>query len=193
MGHYWVSAIVQNKSDEKPWLLALNNSDLTIEEAKKNIRNIKFNNHVLSAWIDVFDENNNKQTVFHESYINIFGDINRSMSYEILCLEKPMSDCLLSAFKHHAIITASGLGSEEFVFVSKGKAYYEDGGCIGAYPKANEYFKDWSHQKWYILRYLSEDEVKIVDELVANGKCDSKIMNKILNKCELEEVFKNEE
>lgn len=183
---YWVSAIVQNENDERPWLLSLNNGDLTIEEAKKNIRFIKFNNNVLSIWIDLYDENSNKQTVFHESYINVLGYKSVSKSHEFICSEKPMEQCIALAFKDHAIITSSGLGSEEFVFVSKGKAYYEDGGCIGAYPKANEYFKDWSHQKWYVLRYLSEDEVKIVDDLVANEKCDPKTMNKILNKCKIE-------
>lgn len=30
---------------------------------------------VLSAWVDSFDENNKRETVFHECYINAFGDL----------------------------------------------------------------------------------------------------------------------
>ena len=32
---------------------------------------------MLSAWVDVFDEDNIKHIVFHECYINAFGEKNR--------------------------------------------------------------------------------------------------------------------
>ena len=67
---YWVSAIIQNKTDKKPWLLAINEGELTLEKAMKTITFIKENHTVLSVWIDVFDENGMKETVFHECYIN---------------------------------------------------------------------------------------------------------------------------
>lgn len=67
---YWVSAIIQNEDDKRAWLLSMNDSATSIEDAKEIINKIKTNNIVLSAWIDIFD-NNDKYTVFHEAYVNI--------------------------------------------------------------------------------------------------------------------------
>lgn len=72
---YWVSAIVQNKGDEKPSLLALNDGYPTLEAAMEVIDHIKGNNTVLSVWVDAFDKDNNKQTVFHECYLDAFGTV----------------------------------------------------------------------------------------------------------------------
>ena len=72
---YWVSAIVQNKDNKKVWQLAMNEGELTIDKAMETITLLKENHTVLSAWVDVFDENNVKQTVFHECYINAFGNV----------------------------------------------------------------------------------------------------------------------
>lgn len=76
MKTYWVSAIVLNDGDRKPWLLAYGSCQLSLELAVKEITNVKNAFTVLSAWIDMFDENNVKQTVFHECYVNAFGDID---------------------------------------------------------------------------------------------------------------------
>lgn len=73
---YWVSAIVQNKTDKKPWLLAMCDSQLSLREAMEAISFIKTNYTVLSAWVDTFNEENVKQTVFHECYIDAFGNID---------------------------------------------------------------------------------------------------------------------
>ena len=59
---YWVSAIIQNKSDTKPWLCAMTDGEIKLEDAMKTIAKARNNHNVLSAWIDVFDENNVKQT-----------------------------------------------------------------------------------------------------------------------------------
>ena len=67
---YWVSAIIQNKTDSKPWLLAINEGVLTLEEAMEIINFIKSNHTALSVWVDVFGENNIKEIVFHKCYIN---------------------------------------------------------------------------------------------------------------------------
>ena len=48
---------------------------LKIEEAHKEIQFMREHDRVISAWIDVFDENNVKQTVFHECYIDVFGNM----------------------------------------------------------------------------------------------------------------------
>lgn len=72
---YWVSAIVHDKHNKKPWLLSLYEGVLGLEKAMETISLIKKEHTVLSAWIDVFDENNAKETVFHECYINVFGDL----------------------------------------------------------------------------------------------------------------------
>ena len=75
MNLYWVSAIVQNKSDIKPRLLAMNEGELSIEKAMEVVSRIKRNNTVLSVWVDVFGDNYDQQTVFHECYIDAFGDV----------------------------------------------------------------------------------------------------------------------
>ena len=72
---YWVSAIVQNERDKKPCLLAMSSGELNIDKAKEVVNHLKENYAVLSVWIDTFDENNNKTTVFHECYIDAFGKI----------------------------------------------------------------------------------------------------------------------
>ena len=33
------------------------------------------NHRVLSAWIDIFDSDMNKSTVFHESYVDALGNV----------------------------------------------------------------------------------------------------------------------
>ena len=71
---YWVSAIVQNKEDKKPWLRATSNGT-NFNEAMEIINRIKEHSTVLSIWIDTFDENNVKETVFHECYLNGIGQI----------------------------------------------------------------------------------------------------------------------
>ena len=72
---YFVSAIVQYKGCKQPWLLADCSGNLSLEEAMEEVIDMKSKFEVLSAWIDVFDENNVKQTVFHECYIDYFGTI----------------------------------------------------------------------------------------------------------------------
>lgn len=72
---YWVSAIVQNKDDKNPWLRAMSEGELSIGKAMTVIDRLKANNTVLSVWIDVFDENGIKDTVYHDCYINAFGDL----------------------------------------------------------------------------------------------------------------------
>ena len=74
---YWVSAIIQNKGTEKPELMASCSGNLTFDKAMEEVSIVKSNFTVLSAWIDTFDDENKKQTVFHECYINAFGDIEK--------------------------------------------------------------------------------------------------------------------
>lgn len=72
---YWVSAIILGQNDKKPCLLAMSQGEINFEKAREIVARVKENHTVLSAWIDVFDENNNKQTVFHECYIDAFGTV----------------------------------------------------------------------------------------------------------------------
>ena len=74
---YWVSSIIQDKGDNKPWLCASSESELSLEDAMNTIAKARANYTVLSAWIDTFDENNKKETVFHECYIDVFGYIRK--------------------------------------------------------------------------------------------------------------------
>lgn len=73
---YFASAIIQDKSGGKPCLWQMSEGDLSLEKAMGKIDFAKKYYIALSAWVDSFDENNNKQTVFHECYINAFGDVD---------------------------------------------------------------------------------------------------------------------
>ncbi len=72
---YWVSAIVQSKFDQKPFLLAMSEGEISLEKAMEVVGRVKENDTVLSVWVDTFDENNTKQTVFHECCIDAFGTV----------------------------------------------------------------------------------------------------------------------
>ena len=72
---YWVSAIVKNNTDVKPWLCAMTDGEPNKDKAIETINRLKEIHTVLSAWIDVFDENGVKRTVYHDCCINMFGDL----------------------------------------------------------------------------------------------------------------------
>ena len=74
---YWVSGIIQNNANELPWLLAMSEGELTLDRAKRKLETMRHNHNVLSAWIDTFYENDVKQTVFHECYIDVFGYVTK--------------------------------------------------------------------------------------------------------------------
>lgn len=74
---YWVSMIIQENASAMPWLCSKSTGFLTIEEAHKEIQFMREHDRVLSAWIDAFDENNVKETVFHECYIDVFGYVTK--------------------------------------------------------------------------------------------------------------------
>jgi len=79
---YWVSAIVQNQGDKKPWLLAINDGKINLKMATEIVNHVKENNTVLSIWIDEIDKNDIKQTVFHECYIDAFGTVYHAKECE---------------------------------------------------------------------------------------------------------------
>lgn len=65
---FWVSAIIC-ENGEKPWLCALSEGERSLEKAKEAVENLRKNYRVLYAWIDVFDEDEEKKTIFHECYM----------------------------------------------------------------------------------------------------------------------------
>lgn len=71
---YWVSLLIQDTEKSKPWLYVTSDGCFSLEKAREIIKKEKSINRVLSAWIDVFD-NNIKTTVFHECYVNTMGII----------------------------------------------------------------------------------------------------------------------
>ena len=73
---YWVSLIIQEDEETKPWLCSEYTGFLTIEEAYKEIKFMREHNRVLSAWIDIYD-NEEKKTIFHECYVDVFGHISK--------------------------------------------------------------------------------------------------------------------
>lgn len=72
---YWVSLLIQDKENTKPWLCAMSDGCISLEGAIKLIEKGKQNYRVLSAWVDTFDTNNQKVIAFHECYVNAIGNI----------------------------------------------------------------------------------------------------------------------
>ena len=77
MKQFWVSIIMQNPDDKQARRCSMSDSVPNIEEAKIAIEVARKNFTVLSAWVDVFDENNVKETVLHECYIDAFGKVEK--------------------------------------------------------------------------------------------------------------------
>lgn len=75
---YWVSAIIQDKTDFRPWLCSMDTAELSVEDALVVIGNLIKDHTVLSAWIDLYDNGNERQTVFHECYINALGNVKEA-------------------------------------------------------------------------------------------------------------------
>lgn len=74
METYWVSLLVQDTETSKPWLAAMTSPEVSLENAIAVLNRGKENYRTLSAWIDVFDENNNfVKTAFHNCYLNPHG------------------------------------------------------------------------------------------------------------------------
>ncbi len=71
---YWISMIIQNFENTKPWLCSVSDGYTSLDEAKKAILDARKKFRVLSAWINTFPESVNI-TVFHECYIDAFGNI----------------------------------------------------------------------------------------------------------------------
>lgn len=71
---FWVSLIIQEDEGAKPWLCSKSTGFLKIEEAHKEIQFMREHDRVLSAWINVYEDEERK-TVFHECYIDVFGRI----------------------------------------------------------------------------------------------------------------------
>lgn len=74
MDLYWVSLLIQDTENSKPWLCMMTDSCITLEDAKKVIEKGRSKFRVLSAWVDRFD-NNVKTTVYHECYVNPLGGV----------------------------------------------------------------------------------------------------------------------
>lgn len=70
---YWPSAIVKRSPDSNPELQYTSMGELSLEKAMEMINFFKSQYIVISAWIDTH-ENGKKQTVFHECYLDAFGN-----------------------------------------------------------------------------------------------------------------------
>lgn len=75
MSLYWVSCIIFDKGDIAPWMCSAYSGVTSYEEAMKLIDTYRKGHRVLSAWIDIFDSDTNKTTIFHECYIDALGNI----------------------------------------------------------------------------------------------------------------------
>ena len=70
--------IILDTENSKPWLSAISCGCVSLEEAMKTIKRERDNYRVLCAWIDTFDENNYKSTVFHECYVDAIGNVRQA-------------------------------------------------------------------------------------------------------------------
>lgn len=71
---YWASGIAfDEKNDKKPWLWFCSTCNLSLEEAMETIKKAKENFGLVSAWVDAYDKNDKKTTVYHECFIDSFG------------------------------------------------------------------------------------------------------------------------
>ena len=75
--NYWVSLLIQYDEKSKPYLISMTDSAPHLKDAMEIIERERNNYRVLSAWVDVFDENNAKITIFHECYVNVVGKVER--------------------------------------------------------------------------------------------------------------------
>lgn len=75
MNAYWVSILIQNSEDKRAWSCSFTTPALSLDEANKQIENGRKNYRVLSAWIDTFNSNDERITVFHECYVDVFGNM----------------------------------------------------------------------------------------------------------------------
>lgn len=72
---YWVSLLIQDTENSNPWLCAMTDSETSLESAMETIKRGRENYRVIAAWIDTFDENNEKETVYHQCYISAIGNV----------------------------------------------------------------------------------------------------------------------
>lgn len=74
---YWVSMIIQDGEGRRPWLCAFTDGISSLSVAIGRISIMREHHEVLTAWIDVFDEHNNKSTIFHECYVDVLGNVEK--------------------------------------------------------------------------------------------------------------------
>lgn len=74
---YWVSVLIQNSENSKPWLSRVSDSCSNLSEAIEVIEKIRNNYRVLSAWVNTYSENKVKSTVYHECYVDTLGNLNQ--------------------------------------------------------------------------------------------------------------------
>lgn len=89
---YWASGIVYDeKNDKKPWLWFCSSGELTIESAMKQIELAKQNYNLINAWIDVYDEKDDKITVYNECFIDSFGNKHTDASSDKMKSVNPVN------------------------------------------------------------------------------------------------------
>lgn len=74
MKGYFVSAIIFDEEDEKPWKLEIHEPSQSLPGAHDMIRLIRESYNTLSVWIDELGESNNIRTIYHRCYIDCFGN-----------------------------------------------------------------------------------------------------------------------
>jgi len=67
---YWISYLIQDKENSKPWLCAVTDGIPNLTKAIEIAEWARQNSRILSTWIDTYDKGGNKTTVYHRCYLN---------------------------------------------------------------------------------------------------------------------------
>lgn len=65
---FWVSCLIQHPDADIPALCAMSDPCTSLEEAQAIVEKMKKRYTTHAAWIDTYDKQHNKTTVFHEYY-----------------------------------------------------------------------------------------------------------------------------
>lgn len=89
---YWPSAIIQNEHDKRAWCCAINECELSLDDAKQKLEKLRTEHTVLCVWVDEVinvetdiaalatgektPDDFDVTTVFFENYVDAFGRIH---------------------------------------------------------------------------------------------------------------------
>lgn len=77
MKRYWTNFIIQDSFNRHAYRESSYDCCLSLDVALSAVENMRFNHTVLSAWIDVTDDDEKPITIWHECYVDGLGHVLR--------------------------------------------------------------------------------------------------------------------